>query len=882
MRLFRRLYALPLRLRSLFQRAEVERELDDEMEYHVEQLTQVNLARGMKPEEARYAALRAMDGLTQNKERTRETWKVSGITSFARDLRYGLRALSKSPGFATVAILSLGLGIGANTAIFSVVHAMLFRPLPFPEPDRLVRLWESRPKNGGHRNVVNAWNFLDWREQTHSFEDMAAVLGTDMNITGQGEPLAVPGSAVSPGYFSILGIQPRLGRVFIADDGVPGHNDKVVLSYGLWQTRFGADPNILGKRVNVNGSSRAVIGVMPMGFSFPRSQARLWTVLAISRDEEWSHGRYLTVVARLKPGISLQQAQQDMEAAARVTAQLRPDNDANWSAEVMPLLTDVTLELRRPLLLLLGAVGFLLLIACANVANLLLMRATGRLREIALRQALGASRKRIIRQLLAESVVLAVGGMAAGLVIARLGLSTLLALIPQSTPLPRHEPMGIGGAVLVFTLLVSAATTIIYGLVPAFRLSRVPVQDALKQGTLQSAGSGNRGLRRAFAIVEISLAILLSIGAGLMLRTLQRLMAVNPGFDTERVVTMSIFTSPAKYQVDQKRFLYMDQLLAEIRNVPGVESAGTIHMLPLSGAESGSCFVRGNKTPTPSASPNARFLIISPGYLSTMKTPIFSGRDFSERDKLGSPSVILVNQAFVQENFHGENPLGQLLSVCWDPFPNPAEVVGVVADARHLALNQSPQPTIYLPNLQVPMYFAHIMVRAKLDPRQIMDSVERAIHRIDPEQAISNVQTMETVVDDSVSQPRFQSLLLLIFAILAQVLSTIGVYGVIAYSVGQRTREIGIRVALGAGRGQVFFLVMQEALLLSAGGVAIGLLSAFGLTRLLRSLLFETTPTDPATLLLVSLLVAVAAALAAYSPALRAMKLDPVQALRYE
>lgn len=870
------------RFQALFSSRQVHDEITEELQFHIEQRAQENIRRGMPPDEAQREARLSFGHLTQIEEQGYSVRGGGWIESTLRDLRYGLRTLGKSPGFTTVALLSLALGIGANSAIFSVVNAMLLRPLPFPESNRLVRLWETQPKNSWYHNVVNPWNFLDWRERTHAFQDMAAVMNTDMNVTGQGEPFAVPGASVSAGFFSILEVQPYLGRTFVPDDGVHGNDNKVVLSYGLWQSRFGGDRSIVGKNLTVGGDSCVIVGVMPPGFSFPESQAQLWSPLAITRDKEWGDGRYLSVVARLKPGITLKQAQLDVEAAARITAELRPDNDRGWSAEAIPLLADVTQDLRRPLIVLLAAVGFLLLIACANVANLLLMRATGRLREMAMRQALGASRKRIIRQLLAESLMLALGGMTAGLVVAKLGLMALLAMIPQSVPLPRSEPVTIDGAVFVFALVISGLTAVLFGLVPALRLSRVPVQDALKQGTLQSTSSGNHGLRRTFAIVEISLAILLCVGAGLMLRSLHFLLSVNPGFDVENLVTMSIFTSPARYSTDQKRALYVDQLLEGIRNVPGVESAGTVHFMPLTGAESGSCFERGNRKPTPSSSPSARFLIISPGYLPTMKTTIVSGRDFSPRDQFGSHSVVLVNQAFVQENLRGENPVGQSLSVCWDPFPNPAEIVGVVADAHHLSLNQPPQPTIYLPNMQVPMYFAHFMVRAKGDPRQIMSSVERAIHHVDPEQAVSGMQTMETVLDDSVSRPRFQALLLAVFAGLALVLSMVGVYGVISYSVGQRTREIGIRVALGADRARVLYMVLGEALLLGAIGLAIGLLSAFGLTRLLGALLFEITPTDATTLLLVSCLVVGATALAAFSPARRATRVDPMQALRYE
>lgn len=548
--------------------------------------------------------------------------------------------------------------------------------------------------------------------------------------------------------------------------------------------------------------------------------------------------------------------------------------------ETVPLLEDVTQDLRRPLWVLLAAVGLLLLIACANVANLLLMRGSGRLREIAVRETLGATRKRIVQQLLVESLVLAVAGLAAGLGLAKLGLLGLLAIIPENAPLPRSEPITIDGQVFAFTLVASLLTAILFGLAPSLRLSRVRLQDALKQGIQQSAG-GHRLLRQALVVVEISLAILLAVGAGLMLRSFQRLLAVDPGFDTQHVVTMRLFTSPAKYGDEHKRSQYMQRLLSEVRNVPGVQSAGTVHFLPLTGAESGSCFAPGKQEPNPSASPDAGFLIISPGYFTAMGTRVLRGRDFDERDQVGSPSVMMVNQTFVRNFLPGQNPIGQRFSVCWD-VPNPAEIVGVVADARQRGLDDTPRPRIYLSNQQTPMYFAAVVVRAKGDPRQIMSSVETAIHRVDPEQAVSGLHTMDEVLSDSVSRPRFQALLLLVFAGLALGLATIGVYGVISYSVGQRTREIGIRVALGAGHGDVIYLVMKEALLLAGLGLGIGLIGALALTRVLGNLLFEVTPTDPITLFTVSCLVTVAAALATYLPARRAMKVDPMLALRYE
>ncbi len=882
MRLEHWLYTLPLRLRSLFRARQVDRDLDDEMQYHMERLTQEHLARGLSADEARYAALRAMDGLAQNKERSREMRKVGGIANLGRDLRYALRLLRKSPGFSATAILTLALGIGANSAIFSVVNAVLLRPLPFPQPDRLVRLWETNPTHDWHRNVINGWNFLDWREHAQVFEDMAAISTLQVNLNGYGQPAAVPGMMVSPGFFSILRVPPYLGRTFTADEGIPGHDDKVVISYGLWQTRFGGDRGVLGKTLSVNGAPSIIIGVMPAGFAFPKNEAQLWTPLAITRSEDFREGRFLTAVARLKPGITLKQAQQDMEAAARVTAALRPDYNKDWSAEAVPLLQDVTRDLRRPLWVLLAAVGLLLLIACANTANLLLMRGSGRLREIAVRETLGATRTRIVQQLLIESLVLAMAGLAVGLMFAKLGLRGLLAIIPQDAPLPRSEPITIDGAVLVFALVASLVTAILFGLAPALRLSRVPLEDALKQGTPRSTG-GHRRLRQALVVAEISLAILLAVGAGLMLRSFERLLAVDPGFDTPHVVTTRLFASPARYSDLKKRSQYMHRILSEVRSVPGVESAGSAHFLPLTGAESASCFApgRGKDEPNPAKSPDARFLIISTGYFRAMGTRILSGRDFDEHDQFGSPSVMLVNQAFVRSFLPGQNPLGQPFSVCWN-VPNPVEVAGVVADVRQAGLDDAPRPTIYLSNDQVPMFFASIVARAKGDPRQIMSSVEAAIHRADPEQAVSGMRTMDDVLSDSVSRPRFQALLLAVFAGLAMGLAAIGVYGVISYSVGQRTQEIGIRIALGAGHADVVRMVMNEAVRLAGLGLALGLLGAMLFTRAMRSLLFEINPTDPLTLAGVSLVVVVAAALATWVPARRAMKVDPMMALRYE
>ena len=555
--------------------------------------------------------------------------------------------------------------------------------------------------------------------------------------------------------------------------------------------------------------------------------------------------------------------------------------DKDWSAAVVPFLDDVTENVRLPLLVLLGAVGLVLLIACANVANLLLMRANGRTREIALRAALGAGRWRILQQLLSESLLLALAGWAGGLAVGYGGLRGLLSLVPESVALPRMETIHLDSSVFLFALGISLATAILFGLAPAIQISRPRLQTALQQGSQRTGVGGSRIFRQAFVVAEIALALLLLVGAGLLMRSFARLVSVNPGFEPQHLLTMSMFTSPAKYLDKQKRSQYLERVLDEVRTVPGVEAAGSIHFLPLTGTVSGSCFAPAPGPQPDTSSPGSDFLVISPGYFRTMGTPMLSGRDFAASDRLGTPGVTVVNHAFVQRFFPHENPVGKKLNVCWT-VSNPVEIVGVVADARQTKLQKEPQPTIFLANAQAPMYFEHLVVRTRHDPQRIAHAVEAALHRVDPDQAVSDVETMDTVFTDSVARPRFQMALLLIFAGIAVLLATIGVYGVVSYSVSQRTQEIGIRVALGARSADVLRLVLREGLLLGGLGVAVGLATAVVSTRLLRTLLFEVTPTDPATLGAVAGLILVVAVGAALWPARRAARVDPTVALRYE
>jgi putative ABC transport system permease protein len=796
------------------------------------------------------------------------------LAAFPQDLRYGWRGIRRNPGFSLTAVLSLALGIGANTAIFTVVNAVLLKPLPFSEPERLVQIWESRPARGSFNNVVNPLNFLDWRERTHSFEDMAAVQTLTTNLTGLGEPLALTGMQVSTGYFSILGVPPAIGRTF-----ANGDVQVAILSYGLWQSRFGGDRGVLGRTVTINGEASAIIGVMPRGFTLPRINPDVWTPLPLVRSPGL-RGRFLTVVGRLKAGVSLVQAQEDLRAVAAQSARERQDFNEGWSARAVPMLEDATQKIRLPLLVLLAAVGLVLLIACANVANLLLMRASSRAREIAVRAALGAGRTRLMQQLLAESLVLASIASAAGLAAGWWGVKALLAMAPRQSQLPRLDTIHMDGSVLLFTLALSIVTAAIFGLVPALQVSQIDPQQALQHSGARLTARSL--LRQTLVVAEIALAMILLAGAGLMLRSFHKLVSVNPGFATERILTLEMLTSPARYRANQKRSAYFARLLEEIRRASGVQQAGSVHFLPLQERISSSCFARADEPPpTGARSPGAEFLVIGPGYFQTMGIPLRRGRHFDARDRFGGPSTIMVNQEFVKRFLAGREPLGQKLNVCWT-VDNPAEIVGVVADSRQAQLRDAPKPTIFVNNVQSPMYFAQFVVRSAGDPSQIARAVEVAIRRVDPDQAVRHVQTMDAVVAESVAQPRLQLVLLLVFGALAGVLAMVGIYGVVAYSASRRTREIGIRVALGASPADVRRLLLWEGLRLGVIGIGIGLAGAAGLTRVMRSLLYQTTPTDPGTLAVASAVVLAIVFLAMLIPTNRAARVSPTMALRYE
>jgi putative ABC transport system permease protein len=857
-------------------------ELNEELRSHLEMARREAEERGLSPEEAESAARRELGNEILIKEVTRDMWAGRGLERLLQDARYGLRLMRRSLAFSAVAVVTLALGIGASAAVFSIVNAVLLRPLPFRDPERLVRVWEASAR--GSRNVVNGWNVLDWRERTRTLEEIAAIQELPaMSLSTGGDAEPVQATLVSPEFFKILGVPAAFGRVFGAEEGAAGNESVVVLSHGLWKRGFGADPAIVGRRIALDGSPCEVIGVMPATFAFPKSRAELWKPLLITRaDEGWSGGRSLTTIARFRPGASLEQAREDLAKIAAQLAVERPDLDKGWTAEVVPFLQDVTDGVRRPLLVILAGVFFLLLIACANVANLLLMRGTARQREIALRAALGASRGRILLQFLTEALVLSLLAAAVGLAAAHAGLAALIAVLPSSNQLPRADTIHLDGRVLGVAVLLAVATTLLSGLAPALQAARRNVQHALRGASVRSGAAAGHKLRASFVATQVALALVLLVGAGLVLRSFQKLVAVDPGFRTERVLSMSLWFAPSQFGDAGKRAAYLEQVLAEVMSSPGVAAASSVHFLPLTESTSASCFARGKELPKISADAEvAEMLVVSPGYFDTLATALVAGRDIGADDVRGRPNVVLANRAFAERFFPGENPVGARLTLCWS-VENPVEIIGIVGNARQTQLRKAPKPTLFIPNAQSPMYFANLVVRSSGDPRQIAASVQSAIHHVNPQQAISSVRTLDEVFSDSVAEPRFHLVLLTVFAVLALILSSIGVYGVITYSVTERVPEIGIRMALGAGRAAVSRLVLREGLFLVAIGIAMGLAIALAVTRLLESILFEVAPTDPVTLAAVSVLLLVVAVVSCLLPARRAMGVDPVVALRSE
>ena len=807
----------------------------------------------------------------------------------AADVRYAFRTLRRNPGFAIVVLLTLALGIGANAAIFSVVNGVLLRPLPFRDADRLMVIWGDLKRPGLNDIPASAGEYVDYRDRSHAFEQVSAYDTVGFNLTGGGEPERVEGAVVTTTLLPLLGASAQVGRTFVAAEDQPGRDDVVVLSHSLWTRRFSANPAIVGQTIAVDGRPTQVVGVMPAAFQFPDRGIEIWKPFlldaeALSDNNRGSHG--YTALARLKGGISRQQAQADLNA---VTASFKAEHPGNYrngfGATLRPLQEEIVGDTGRPLMVLLGAVAVVLLIACANVANLLLARAASRRKEIALRTALGASRGRLVRQLMTESVLVSAIGGLIGLGLAAWGVDLLIASAPDS--IPRIQEVGVDLRVACFTALVSLATGLVFGLVPALRASRAPLNDALKEGGRAGGGGVHGFTGRALVVSEVALSLVLLIAAGLLIHSFTRLQDVAPGFDSSRLLTFRLSLPESRYTTFQKGQSFFDEFFTGLRRRPGVRGVAAINALPFSGfGGSRSFHIEGREEKRPEDQTEEQLRIVTDGYFAAMGIPIVTGREFTERDALNQPRVAVVNDAMAKKHWPHESPIGKRVSFSTNE-PEWYEVVGIAGNIKHRALENADRPELYVPYRQPlfagwtvrPMY---VVARTSADPASTAAMARHEIARVDRDQPISDVRTMDQRIGRSLSSRRFSTVLLALFAGLALTLAAVGIYGIVAYSVTERTHEIGVRVALGAQRRDVMAMVVGQGMTMTIVGAAIGVAASAALARLMSSLLFGVSAVDPATFVAIPLLLIAVALAACYVPARRATRVDPLQSLRAE
>ena len=804
-----------------------------------------------------------------------------------KDIRYSIRVLLKNPAFTATALLTLALGIGVNTAIFSVVDSVLLRPLPMKDPDRVVSVWEHNLRAGVDRNEMAPANYIDLRNQNQVFEGVGSFGDFSMNLTGVGEPERLDARLVSANVFALLGVKPALGRTFSPEQDQPGLDRVVVLSDGLWRRRFSSDPGIVGRNITLNAESYMVVGVMPPAFFFPVREGELWTPWAMQPDEASGRGdHYVRVMARLKPGVTIQQANAEVEAIAARLSNEYPRTNEGLGFLVSSFHQDYVGNLRTPILILFAAVALVLLIACANVANLLLAQATSRRREIAIRLALGASRLAIVRQLLVESMLLAVGGGLLGVLGAMWGVQWLSKLVPES--LSKLQSVSVDARVFAFTLGVTVLTAIVFGAVPAIHASRSKPGETLSEvGRDVGGGVSGRFMRRVLVVAEVALAVVLLVGGGLLVRSFQQLRQVDPGFKTGNLLTMRMVLPSSKYAKPEQRRAFYDELLRRVDELPGVESAGMITFLPLSFSGMNFAFsIEGRTSPGDMNLPLAVYRVVSPDYFQAMGIPLQRGRVFDSRDTADSPPVIVMNRRLAEHFWPDEDPTGKRLKIGPVDGRNPwAIVAGVVGDVRQGGLYGEQDFELYVPYAQERRGFVaprDLVVRTNGDAASVAGAVRQAVWAVDKDQPISNVRTMDHVLRTAVSREWFQTLLLALFATLALVLACVGLYGLISYAVVQRTHEIGVRMALGAQPVDVLRLVIKQGMLLTLFGLVIGVAGAFAVTRVMNEMLFGVTATDPLTFVGVPILLGVIALFACYIPARRATKVDPLVALRYE
>jgi putative ABC transport system permease protein len=802
------------------------------------------------------------------------------METLLRDIRYGVRSLLKRPGFTAIALIALALGIGANTAIFSLVNAVLLRPLPYSDPAQLVMVWENHQGRGGpEREWLSPPDFEDWRSQNRVFTNLSAMNNWGPTLTGRNEPEPLVGAAVSHDMFALLGREPSMGRSFLAEEDQPGAANVVVLSNELWQRRFGSDREIIGKSISLNADSYTVVGVMPAGFKFPViANTELWRPLRPTINPSCQRGcLVLRAIARLKSEASFEKARLEMSMIAQRLEGEYPESNSKVGATLVPLHEQLVGNMRRPLLVLLGAVGFVLLMACANVANLTLARAAAREKEIAIRAAMGASRGRVVRQLLTESCLIALVGGALGLLLAVWLLRLFAGLAPPGAP--GFDEIGIDRVVLGFTFGIAMLTGLIFGLVPAFHVSKPDLNNSLKEGKGGAGGADGGRVRSALVIAEIALALMLLIGGGLLMKSFLLLQRVDPGFNPDHLLTVRLFPNRTQYPETEQIRRFYGELLDRLKTLPGAQSVAAISTLPLSGNNTDTGFtIEGRPEPPANQGPVAWFSSVSPDYFRTMDMRLVKGRVFTDRDNEKSPLVVIISETMARRYWPDEEPVGKRIGRAdrW------REIVGVVKDVKHFGLDSDTPPSMYLPANQVPARGMTLVLKTAGDPMSIVPPLRTEIWSKDKNLAIAQVTTMNELMASSISQQRFILLLLGCFAALALVLAAIGTYGVMSYAVTQRTHEIGIRLALGARNLNVLWLVIKSGMTLAVIGAGIGLVGAFGLTRLMSSLLFSVTPTDSTTFIGVSLGLFVVALFACYLPARRATKVDPLIAIRYE
>ena len=886
------LRAIFSRILGLFDRDRRDGELQDELQSIVQMHIDENLRSGLSSAEARRQALIKLGGMDQVSEAYREQRGIPIVESLAQDVRFAVRGMRKNPGFTAIALLTLALGIGANTALFSVVNGVLLNPLPYPHPEQLVIVF-GKTKQFEHASV-SYLNYLDWEKQSHSFSSMAAFREENFNLTGQDEPERLHGFMVSATFFSTLGVSPILGRTMSQQEDVPGGAPVALIGEGLWKRKFGASPSVLGRTMVLNGTGYAIIGVVPASFHlYGGDNTEVYVPIGEWTDPTFRDrtiGMGMGVVARLKPNVTVAQARADMENVARNLAVAYPQADTGLTVGVLRLKDEMVGDIEGTLLILLAAVGFVLLIACTNVANLLLARSTGRSREFAVRSALGASQSRLIRQLLTESTLLGVIGGLLGLLIAANGTKLVLAAVPHAVP--RAHEIKIDAHVLVFTLVASVVAGILFGLVPALKLWHTNLQQTLREGGRGTSGTRQRA-QNAFVVVEMAVALVLLVGAGLMIRSLVVLWGVNPGFDPHNVLTFSVTMPPSVTTNPAQTRAAIRQLHDAVRNTPGVQAASlTGGALPMNGDSEVPFWLEGQPKPANTSDMNwALFYIAEPDYEKAMGFPLLRGRFISENDTKTSVPVVIIDEYLAHKYFPNENPIGKRLNI--GILELQAEIVGVVGHVKHWGLDrdsqQKLQAQVYVPITQIPDRFwpllnrgAYLMLRSNANPLSLLPALRASVSKVNHEHVIYNVQTFDQIISDSLAERRFAMVLLGLFAGLALLLSTIGIYGVISYLVGQRVPEIGTRMALGAQRKDVLQLILGRGIALAAGGVILGSLLALILTRQMRSMIYGVSAADPFTFAGVALLLMLVATAACYIPARRATQVDPMAALRHE